>query len=344
MPEILSKILKFIGIIVFVLDIIIAVIYSRSLKTGFFFTVKNGFNYYTTNYYIIVAFALIFPIITFVIILKNRRVLGLLQTGMLLSYLIFPLVVLCFDILYNLTISYTLYVLIGLAIYMEIDIKQSRNRAINEAKIANQQKELTEMRIALMVSQIQPHFLYNALSSISYLCMNDPQEAQRATNEFSDYLKGNLRSINSRTPISFDTELSHVRNYLKIQQYRFDERMIVCYNIAATNFDIPALVLQTLVENAVRYGVEGRFEPTMITISSFETELSYVVTVEDDGPGFDPNAPLSNDRPHIGLSGSRSRLSEMVNGTMEIDSILGEGTKITIRIPKADKRKGEELN
>ena len=102
----------------------------------------------------------------------------------------------------------------------------------------------------------------------------------------------------------------------------------------AVEFKIPALALQTMVENAVRYGAEARYEPTTVTVSTHETDAAFVVTVRDDGVGFDVSHTPEDDRLHIGIEGTRSRLAAMVGGTLEIESRLGAGTTVTMTIPK----------
>lgn len=195
--------------------------------------------------------------------------------------------------------------------------------------------ELIEQRTQIMMSQIQPHFLYNTLSTIAYLCRHDPKDAENAVNEFSDYLAGNLSAINAERPILFEKELGHVENYLKIQKRRFQQRISVEYNIETVDFRIPALTLQPIVENAVRHCVEKSLETTTIQISSGETEHEYTVKVQDDGPGFNVSQKPKDDRPHIGIASVRSRLGNMVGGRLEIESEIGVGTTVTVVIPKS---------
>ena len=219
-------------------------------------------------------------------------------------------------------------------IYIDVDIQQNREYLEQEAEIAKQNVEMTEMKVNLMMSQIQPHFLYNTLSTISYLCRKDPKEAEKTVSEFSDYLRMNLRSINALHPILFESELNHVENYLKIQQRRFPHQMNVEYDIKTTNFRIPALTLQSIVENSVRHGVEVSFDMTTIRISSYETEDSFIVSIHDNGPGFDATKTPDDGRPHIGIASVKSRLENMVKGSLQIESEPGKGTNVIITIPK----------
>lgn len=101
-------------------------------------------------------------------------------------------------------------------------------------KLAEKEKELTESRTAIMVSQIQPHFLNNSLNVIYHLCDKDVKLAKQAISNFSEYLQRILGSVNRTTPIPFEEELQYVRNYLELEQMRFDEDLNVVYHIEST--------------------------------------------------------------------------------------------------------------
>ena len=310
-------------------------VFASSMYTGWFYSFpEDGYTYYTAAYWVLVVLSVPAIWLSFFVILKNRALLGRQKTLLLLSYLIVPIVLVIADQLFSLPISYLSLAGIAFFIYIGVDIEQDRELLAQEATIARQEAEKKEMKVNLMMSQIQPHFLYNTLSTIAYLCRRDPKDAEAAVSEFSDYLAGNLRSINAMRPIPFETELGHVENYLKIQARRFQQRIRVEYDIAAKEFRIPALTLQPIVENSVKHGVEKSLSLTTIRIASAETDDAYIVTVKDDGPGFDTAQKPNDDRPHIGLASVRSRLANMVGGTLEIESAIGGGTSVSIVIPK----------
>lgn len=315
--------------------VVVTVIFTMSLWTGTLYSITDGFAEYTSTYERFMYLLVIGPLLDQVIILKKRKALGLKKTVLLSVYLVIPTgVLLWIDLGLNLSISYAMYAFVAMAIYIEINLEQGKMLALREAEIARHEMEMTNMRVDLMMSQIRPHFLYNALSSIAFLCAENPKEAELATNEFASYLKINLRSIDSQKPIPFAMELNHVENYLKIQKRRFIDRINIQYDIAAEDFLIPALALQTIVENSVKHAVEARFEPTTIMISSQESADAFIVTVEDDGPGFDTSQPPKTDRLHIGVDSTSKRLADMVDGKLTISSTIGKGTKNIITIPK----------
>lgn len=197
-----------------------------------------------------------------------------------------------------------------------------------------QEKELTNARIDIMLSQIQPHFLYNSLTAIRRLCNVDPQKARECINDFSLFLRANMNSLTSKTPIPFEQEMKHTMSYLNLEQQRFHSRLQVVYDIKAREFDIPPLTLQPIVENAVRHGILKRTQGGTITIRSEGKKEKYCITVQDDGVGFEADTYVKGKHDHIGIANVRERLEAMCGGTLEIQSVPGEGTTATITIYK----------
>ena len=309
-----------------------------SLFIEWAYSLRAETTYYYPPYILLLVLSSALQLAAMVRVLRNRKRLGAFNTGMFVFYALLPVLAFAMDALTNLALGYVAGALCCFIIYVRIDNAQGERLLEQKAALARKEAEMADIRMDLMMSQIQPHFLYNALSSIAYLCTEDPAEAEAATNEFSNYLRGNLQSIGAKTPIPFESELSHVEQYLRIEQRRFGSRLIVHREIQTTDFLIPALTLQTLVENAVKYSVSSRYEPTTVSIASREEADAFIVTIVDDGPGFDTTASPSGDRRHIGIEGSRARMKEMTGGSIDIQSIIGQGTTVTIRIPKERKQ------
>ena len=221
-------------------------------------------------------------------------------------------------------------------VYTLIHVEQVQRAADNENKLIRQDLELSESRNAIVLSQIQPHFLYNALTSIYCLCDSKPELAKQAVSEFATYLRGNLDSLKQRSVISFQEELKHIQAYLSLEKIRYDDDLEIRYDIQASNFFLPALTVQPLVENAVNHGVSDLPDGGWVQITTRETECDYVISVTDNGAGFDTNAALSDGRSHVGIANVRSRLDIMCHGTLEIISSPGNGTTATVRIPKGE--------
>lgn len=194
--------------------------------------------------------------------------------------------------------------------------------------------ELEQSRIAVMLSQIQPHFLYNSLTSVMDLCDRDPKQAKAAIADFADYLRGNLASLKTENLISFRTELEHIEKYLRLEKLRFQDELEIVYDIQSKDFMLPSLSVQPLVENAVKHGVGQKIGGGTVTIQTYETEDKYVIRITDDGVGFEVGMYQEDDDTHIGIENITKRLDMMMNARLEIESKKGEGTTACILIPK----------
>ena len=216
-----------------------------------------------------------------------------------------------------------------------IIISDQRRSIFEQRKaILDQEREINEMQIRLVISQIQPHFLYNSLNTIYYLCEKDVALAQEAINNFSNYLRGNMNALGATKPVDFAVELNHVKNYLALEEMRFGDELEVEYDIETTNFQIPSLCLQPLVENAVKHGVGKKIGGGCVTIRVKELSDSYEVIVEDDGVGYDMSVKKEDGRTHVGIDNVKNRIERMVHGSLFIKSEVGKGTIALIHIPK----------
>jgi two-component system LytT family sensor kinase len=198
----------------------------------------------------------------------------------------------------------------------------------------NEQK-LTEMKMEVMISQIQPHFLYNSFAVIDQLMKKDPELARKALNSFSTYLRCNINSLKRIGLIDFSEEFKHIEAYLTLEKMRYGEFLNVVYDIQVDNFMLPPLSIQPLVENAVQHGLSDKEDGGTVTIKTRELEDRYLVIVSDDGLGFD-NENNGNGN-HIGIENIRSRLHSMCHGSLDITSNPGQGTVVTVNIFKGDK-------
>lgn len=209
--------------------------------------------------------------------------------------------------------------------------------ALSKAKELETEKivlnaELAESRISTMMSQIRPHFIYNTLGSIEQLCIIDPSKAGELVHNFAKYLRGNFGELDNPKPILMSQEMEHVRHYISIENVRFPD-MTFSFEMNSDDFHIPALTIQPIVENAIKHGLMKLSKGGTIRVVSYETESHYCVSVEDDGVGFDTDV-LLDERKHVGIRNIRGRLKAMVNGTLEIESRVGIGTTVLIKIPK----------
>lgn len=218
-------------------------------------------------------------------------------------------------------------------IFMLVCYMEQENELAKKSKLlAENERQLTENRIATMISQIQPHFIYNTLGTIEQLCMEEPKKAANLVQEFSMYLRGNFTELDNKAPIRLSQELKHVWHYVNIEQIRFPDMQIE-YDLKSDEFLLPALTIQPLVENAIKHGLMGLESGGRVIISTYETDEEYCVSVRDNGVGFDKSI-LEDGGKHIGIRNIRERIEVMCGGTLMIDSIPGTGTEALISIPK----------
>ena len=200
------------------------------------------------------------------------------------------------------------------------------------------EKDMEEaQRVKIMMTQIQPHFLFNALNTIRALYAKDPPAADKTLENFSSFLRQNLDILNDADRIPFSKELEHTLLYAEIETQRFPN-VHVEYRIEDEDFEIPALTVQPLVENAIRHGVRG-MEDGRVTISACREGDGHRITVEDNGTGFNPETLKTADGSHIGLQNVKSRVEALCGGELELNSAKGLGTRVTLLIPDASKNR-----
>ena len=193
-----------------------------------------------------------------------------------------------------------------------------------------QQEENAAQQASITVLQMRPHFIYNTLMSIYYLCKQDAEKAQQVILDFSSYLRQNFTAIAKENTIPFSEEVEHTRAYLAVEQARFQDRLLVEFETPFTAFRIPPLTLQPIVENAVKHGLDPELEPLFISVYSRRKDGYAEIIVDDSGPGYKPS---DDDEPHIALANISRRLKMMCNGELTIRSADCGGTIVTIRIP-----------
>ncbi len=261
-------------------------------------------------------------------ILFYRRFFSRRERVTFVLYEVLPLLAIVLQsVIYGLPLMGVAMTLSMLILYSGIQVEQSR-------LLEKKEVELSNNRISIMLSQIQPHFLYNALTAIAMLCDVSPREAKEAIIEFSVYLRGNMDSLKQKTLIPFEKELKHTEVYIKLEKMRFGDDLRVAYDVQCRNFVMPALTMQPIVENAVKYGVGQKEEGGTVTIATRETDLDYRIIISDDGVGYDLSKPQYDGRTHIGTENVQKRLLAQCGGRLEIESVRGEGTTASIIIPK----------
>ena len=231
------------------------------------------------------------------------------------------------------------------AFLMFFTLAQARRKAFlaRQAHVVEQEEAYAEMRrqmhdlqFRLAMSQVHPHFLYNCLNTIYYLCGKYPRTAQQAIRDFSDYLDYNTKSLTAQTPIPFIDEFRHIKSYLSLENLRFDGELEIEYHIQTTGFYIPSLSVQPLVENACEHGLWKKGGGRLILTTRLDRDHIYIL-VEDNGDGFNPIAVTGkNGRSHIGIENVRRRIETISGGSLHLLSVEGRGTSVKIILPRSD--------
>ncbi|OCT16890.1 hypothetical protein A8709_00820 [Paenibacillus pectinilyticus] len=198
------------------------------------------------------------------------------------------------------------------------------------------------MEVAFLQSQIKPHFLYNVLNSIVASSYKDVERARKMIADLADYLRGSFRFSNSEERIGFAEEFSLIRTYVEIERARFKDRIRFEYDIeeAAYRLRMPPLLLQPLVENAIRHGIGDRIEGGTVTLTVEESDGKWRFVVADDGIGIAPERLKTlleradaGEPQGVGLRNINKRLKYEYGISLELESELGCGTRVTICIP-----------
>ncbi|MFO1451788.1 MAG: sensor histidine kinase [Opitutaceae bacterium] len=171
------------------------------------------------------------------------------------------------------------------------------------------EKHLTEARLQSLLRQLKPHFLFNTLNGIASLMHRDVDAADRMLVRLSELLRITMHHP-GRPLTSLRDELAFIEKYLEIERIRFRDRLTVTIEVAPETLDceVPSLILQPLVENAIRHGIEPLAHAGQLLIRAHRTADELVLTVRDNGPGLPP-AGLA--REGIGLTNTRARLAEL---------------------------------
>jgi len=199
--------------------------------------------------------------------------------------------------------------------------------------------ELAQAQLQALKMQLHPHFLFNTLNAIAVLIEEDPKAARAMLGQLSDLLRLTLESVETQE-VSLRKELEFLDQYLRIQRTRFGERLVIKKEIdpATIEANVPYLILQPLVENAIRHGVESVPGPAVIEISSSRQDGMLELRVRDTGPGL-TNDSYALSRRGVGLANTRARLQTLYGERcrFELNNADGGGLQATMLIPFSSK-------
>lgn len=202
-----------------------------------------------------------------------------------------------------------------------------------ELRASQLEAELAQSQLHRLKMQLQPHFLFNALNAISTLIETDPEAADRMLSQLASLLRESLRA-DAPHEVSLREELSFLDRYLEIEKTRFADRLSVRFEIDPDILDarVPNLLLQPLVENAIRHGVARRAGAGRVDVRAWRENGSLRLEVRDDGPGLPKTASATGG---IGLSNTRARIERLHGGDYGLDvrNLPGGGAIASVRLP-----------
>jgi sensor histidine kinase YesM len=220
------------------------------------------------------------------------------------------------------------YSMLILVYYIIVYYNNIEERILNESKL---QQSLKEAQLDLLKSQINPHFLFNSLNSISSLTITSPERAQEMTIRFSEFLRYNL-SLKDNRFSTFKKEIENIHRYLEIEKCRFGEKLQYFFNIddVCLKVDFPVMILQPLYENAVKHGVSSSTEEVKI-ITTCNCDENYLnISIKNN---FDIDA-VSKRGTGLGMNNINDRLNIIYPSNHKFESIKTETSfEVKISIP-----------
>jgi two-component system LytT family sensor kinase len=200
-------------------------------------------------------------------------------------------------------------------------------------RYVSREKELAKAQLQALTAQLQPHFLFNVLNSVSSLMRDDIEAADDMIARLSDLMRTTLKS-SSPQEISLRDELEVVGTYVEIERMRFQDRLryTVIANAQVLGASVPTFVLLPVVENAIRYAVGPRTSPGKVEVRALRDGNDLLISVIDDGPGIQPGPEFKEG---IGLANTRTRLNRCYagKGSMSYQNLQGGGFEVRFRIP-----------
>ena len=232
----------------------------------------------------------------------------------------------------NFTMPAFLYFIVARG--LDIMYSYTEQEAAFQNLLVEKDRQLMQNRLTTMQSQIRSHFMFNILNAISGMCKYDPQKADQTVVCFARYLRTNIDIMQDDQKVTFRSALRHLEDYVALEQIRFGDQIRFVTQIHVDNFMLPPLVLQPIVENAIKHGLTPKPSGGTVRLRTWAVKDEVWIEIRDDGVGFNTSA-ISSDR-SVGLKNVRFRLENLMHGRMTINSAPGKGTVVTITIPREE--------
>ena len=270
-------------------------------------------------------------LISVIILIAHRKTLGSRETWVLMSMpILLSSASLIEPFVHGIELRYPSIVIEFLIVYTHHHLELEAKQEIGETAGLRQ-------RLNITADRMKPHYLYNVLTTIYYLCESDPSRAQHAIGVFSEYMRSTLEALEKQELVDCTWELHEIRNYLVLEKVRFGDKLNVVYDIEYDDFKLPPLTIQPFVENAVKHGIGGKEEGGTIKIISRKlSEGGAQIRIRDDGVGFDVESIVGQDYLTQGIANVKERLHLEVGGDVTITSSPGKGTTVMVTIRHTD--------
>lgn len=317
--------------LVYIIDLLwmvyfVLLVIAQFTKWIYYYTPDN--EYFRGPLYSVLLIPLVLLMaVNLLVLFKYRMKLSRRYRIAFAVYFLVPLLCMVVQMFYSTVLMTVLGSAVSALIMLWIIVLDQMERSVAQAH------EIAQQRASINVLQMQPHFIYNTMMGIYYLCDQDPKRAKQVTLDFTTYLRKNFAAIVSEDTVPFRDELEHTRAYLAVEQAQFEDSLFVSLDTPHTLFRLPPLTLQPIVENAVKHGLKSSSDPIHISVITRQTDKVSEIIVEDDGAGFDP---VNDNEPHIALNNIRERLEMMCKGTLEISQREGGGTSVKVTIPASN--------
>ncbi len=315
---------------------LVILIFDQYRHYIYFFDNENYYHRGQNYYLALIPVFLCFILIVF-ICFYYRKYFSTLQKISLLVYLSFPI---CSAIIMVATGEVSSIINIAITIslvimYLFYELDKNRRMLEQAEKLIEKEKINAQFKNTMLWTQIQPHFIYNNLNVIQFLCKKDPELAAEAVVHLSAFLRSYIDTYDMDMCIPISEEMDVINHYIYIQKLRYGDKLDVKLDIGEFDFSVPPLSIECLVENAIRHGVAQKVEGGKVSIRIMENVDEFMVEVEDNGVGFDAEElKIADGKNHVGLKNTNSRLQYMVNGHLEVQSQVGQGCRAIVHIPK----------
>ena len=235
-------------------------------------------------------------------------------------------------VIFNLHLSFTIYWIVLIISQAMQYYKKYRARELQASQL---EARLAQARLQVLKMQLHPHFLFNTLNAISELIYRDPESAEKMITDLSELLRLSFNNLETQE-VPLRQELDFLQKYLEIEQMRFNDRLTVHMDIDDTAYDaaVPNMILQPLVENAIKHGLGPRSEGGRIDIAAVRSNGSLQLSVSDDGLGV-ASADIADLDLGVGLSNTQLRLKHLYGDKHKFEMLQKDptGLKINMTIP-----------